>query len=641
MRRQTLHPKSYKKLKFILMKKIRYLLGIMLLIPGALWADTLYVDCNLSSDCETYNPGTRSCNGGTYKGYKNLQAALNNVQIGDVILGREGRYSPEAPTYRYTIPTAKNGTSWNEGEYFTLKSADGEWMILDGQNNLPSGSVYAVLGRTNPILQYWKFERIEICNGGSADGSLARGFHADGGPFIFRYCYIHDNYSANVGTIPAGLSGHGWDSCLVEYCHFKDNGSLTTMHRNASHICMYSDYNEENILQSGFTYLKQGEHTTKNIFRYNLFEGGSWGMLETKGAQMFCGRDVNGNGYSDQYKEYGDKVHHNIFRNMNTALELHQDFIQVYNNIIDRCVDGIRMSNEDRIKYKQCVYNNTIRGISKTGIKGIQYHFFSRSPDTTFVWEPMYYGYVLNNIIDSCSYASNSQEELALSVAAEWTGAMQDSFKINHCYSYRPGSHSNDPDGSRIIYWKGTRYTINQFKTLRPDVELWMNAYNPGDYLYKGTTGSARFKTRGNHVLSGSTTIANGGIGGAHPYLNSITLPSYIGATDPSDDSWVNTVLSLVNLGVITGINGVLDKEKLSVKLFPNPAGTTLSVSLEQGVGRQGKIELYSLEGARIYQSSQEVSFPHHVDVSAYAPGVYFVKVSSSDKYFTQKVIIN
>ena len=79
----------------------------------------------------------------------------------------------------------------------------------------------------------------------------------------------------------------------------------------------------------------------------------------------------------------------------------------------------------------------------------------------------------------------------------------------------------------------------------------------------------------------------------------------------------------------------------ISVKLFPNPAGTTLSVSLEQGVGSQGTIELCTLQGTRLYQTSQEVSFPHQVNVSSYAPGVYLVKVVSNGENFTQKVIIN
>ena len=79
----------------------------------------------------------------------------------------------------------------------------------------------------------------------------------------------------------------------------------------------------------------------------------------------------------------------------------------------------------------------------------------------------------------------------------------------------------------------------------------------------------------------------------------------------------------------------------ISVKFFPNPAGTTLAVSLEQGSGSQGTIELCTLQGTKIYQTPDEVSFPHQVNVSSYAPGVYLVKVVSGGKIFTQKVIIN
>jgi hypothetical protein len=56
----------------------------------------------------------------------------------------------------------------------------------------------------------------------------------------------------------------------------------------------------------------------------------------------------------------------------------------------------------------------------------------------------------------------------------------------------------------------------------------------------------------GNHVLHGDTTISNGGLGSPHPYLTGVAIPTYVGATDPSDpgnSQWVDEVLSLRNLG--------------------------------------------------------------------------------------------
>ena len=51
----------------------------------------------------------------------------------------------------------------------------------------------------------------------------------------------------------------------------------------------------------------------------------------------------------------------------------------------------------------------------------------------------------------------------------------------------------------------------------------------------QATSGANKFITLESHIIEGSTTIANGGIGGSHPYLSGITLPSYVGAVDPND----------------------------------------------------------------------------------------------------------
>ena len=64
----------------------------------------------------------------------------------------------------------------------------------------------------------------------------------------------------------------------------------------------------------------------------------------------------------------------------------------------------------------------------------------------------------------------------------------------------------------------------------------------------QGSSGAYKYMTNRNHYLEGSKTIANGGIGGSHPYLAGVIIPSYVGATDPNNDSWVDTVLNLVDL---------------------------------------------------------------------------------------------
>jgi hypothetical protein len=95
----------------------------------------------------------------------------------------------------------------------------------------------------------------------------------------------------------------------------------------------------------------------------------------------------------------------------------------------------------------------------------------------------------------------------------------------------------------------------------------------------------------------------------------------------------------LVATGGSTSIQGQLIKS--GIKSYPNSANSILTVTGKPGWTGKARIAVFKLEGNKISETAHEVSFPHQVDVSSYAPGVYFVKVSSGSKYFTQKVIIN
>jgi len=71
------------------------------------------------------------------------------------------------------------------------------------------------------------------------------------------------------------------------------------------------------------------------------------------------------------------------------------------------------------------------------------------------------------------------------------------------------------------------------------------NYANSDNGLYLGEAGADQYITDGTFVVSGATTIANGGLNSAHPYLSGISIPSYVGATDPLDNTWVAGVLAI------------------------------------------------------------------------------------------------
>jgi hypothetical protein len=503
---------------------------------------TIYVDPTLTTKCHTYSPAARDCSGSDWA-FKTVQMAVDSMASGDVISIRGGTYLES----NITLSQAKNGTAWTAGNFNTIKSYPGEWAILDGQNQCTnSGAGSYVIGYASnekggaASLKYWKFDHLEIMRGGQSDSSGAAGFAGNSGPFWFTHCYVHDNMANTPGSNPGGLKGAVWDGCDVEYCYFTRNGD-PTYHGD---FTIMSDYNSATA-EDGFTFINEGYHRGRNNYRYNLFDGSRAGISD-KNGQFYCGRNPDaGHGYDDTYKSRGDNVHHNIFRHISyIAVFSATDFNQIHNNIFDSCAIPILVGSTDEpIRYANVVYNNTI--ITSASAPGIRWSHVNYYEQLARFNDPSdYYGYGYNNILDKCQNTYNG-EDLTLAWSSSFaradTGVHH--FYINRNYFYSPA------DTATIWYGRagqaGTLYSIAKYKTIDAAALQFSNAYNAGDLLYTGTTGSSRLITRGAHVLNGDTTIANGGRGGAHPYLDDTSIPSYVGATDPSSNTWVDSVYNL------------------------------------------------------------------------------------------------
>jgi len=61
-------------------------------------AKTIYIDLSLGTDCETYNPETRSCGDGTEIAFNSLSDGMNASEAGDTLLLRSGEYMQLRPT---------------------------------------------------------------------------------------------------------------------------------------------------------------------------------------------------------------------------------------------------------------------------------------------------------------------------------------------------------------------------------------------------------------------------------------------------------------------------------------------------------------------------------------------------------------
>jgi hypothetical protein len=76
---------------------------------------------------------------------------------------------------------------------------------------------------------------------------------------------------------------------------------------------------------------------------------------------------------------------------------------------------------------------------------------------------------------------------------------------------------------------------------------MFSQSYSSLNPLYEGTTGAAKYITIGKHTVEGSKDISSAGIGGNHPYLSGVEFPTYIGATNPCDNGWVDVVLNNIS----------------------------------------------------------------------------------------------
>jgi hypothetical protein len=502
-------------------------------------AANIYVDQTLSSDCTsgTYSIANRNCNGADGRAYNTIQEAVNAMNGGDDIYIRGGTYYENVNT-----PTGKDGTAEN---YSSIQSYLGEWAVIDGGHNQR-----CTLGRvsesgTYSNTGYWKFEGLEITGGsGIFSGySIGGGICLGGGPFIIRYNYIHDNvHTGNGGENPGGIRGYRWRDSIIEYNYFYNNGVYGS-NDNSADVLIFSDYEWDQIAQSGFN--NDSDNILRNEIRYNYFRGSPIGYKH-KGSQLFTGRTTTAP-FDDTYNTYGDKIHHNIFQDHRLfGLFIDMDFVQAYNNIFDNNQrNSLAINYEPGISalYKVVVYNNLVVNPGDTAI----IHFAGRYWASEILES---YGWIYNNIIDGWDdgYYWCTQDAISIAPCEDGVDVDISEMYVDQNYLYRPVDGVND----QLINENSNHLTATQWESggsSHLPRNVYVKASSEGtDPLYQGTSGADKYKTRANHILEGSTTIANGGIGGVHPYLSGVQIPSYIGAVNPNDNAWVDGVLGLATV---------------------------------------------------------------------------------------------
>ena len=584
-------------------------------------SDTIYVDTVIISDSLlTYNPSLRA-DGGNRKCYKTIQMAVDRMIAGrsNVII-RGARYNECV-----TLPYDKNGTSWVDGRYNVIESYSNERAIIDASG---TGSSYAIGIHSDNVVtrsvKYWIFKNLEIMGSRSVEGESSYGLTFPKGPVIVDSCIIHDNYATeSSGQINGGITGYGWELCVVQNCVFYNNGSSIERNDNFADICVYSDYGYfDDDIDVGFVY-DTGTHTrSRNIFRNNYFKQADFANVGIfgKAGQFFAGQNLDGAQYNYDYASFGDEIYNNIFENRTTGIRWPTYFAQIHNNILIDCNIGITINPSYMIQ-GMCIYNNT--GIRcSTSVVTVANSTFAK--DYTTNYERNLFVWILNNISDSSGFQNtyNVEEFAAIRTTGDET-AVYDSTYVKNNYSWNPVVHVNDPTGENFYMERENRYTTEAYAK----GTNYLNAYNAENELW-ASTGVAD----SDHVVSGSVTITNGGTGGAHPYLP-LTLPSYLGA----GWDWQDDVLALDDT-VETPITEPPEIDSVSpLKIRPDSAFTIYHPAA--GLVDSVKMNNVKIENIEKFVDSTQVTVPSWMPRGYYSDSV-FTSGGAAACYHCSRVII-
>jgi hypothetical protein len=538
------------------MKRLLYIVAFLLIAINSFAANRYAVPSGgaTSGSCTIGSPCT-------------LAYAISGMSGGDDIYMRGGTYDCSVSTGSgaIIIPLDKDGTS---GDHSSLQSYPGEWAVLDGKFNTGASYGFVIGNSSDSVIEYWDFKRFEIKGGRytlTSNSSTGISFTGTGRNCTLSHLYVHDNYvplghsnpgANNPSGIRLGASNHGWQNTIVEYNYTINNGQIDGSNGNCGNITFYGDYQSDPAtIDDRISTAYYG-----NTIRYNLIVNSPVGFKQ-KGRQWLAAMRNPDITPDYTHAEKANKLHHNIFLNQTEIpLNTYTDFTQIYNNIIDESGGNSKRTMigdgtyERREPFFVNVYNNTFinshieiahgTGSNNKNSSGGQNYLLDASDPSGFVARSWFH--LNNNIFYGIGDPPDQREDVnILWTYSSWD---YDSGDINMDYydvSYNFFSRSPD-------YVSGTSYgTIevgdgSSTGANTYSVNSFDSAFSSTNYAVPDTSSlfSSGYKTNGSFSVGGAT-IANGGIGGNHPYLSGVTIPSYIGATNPSDDDWVDVILSL------------------------------------------------------------------------------------------------
>jgi len=173
-----------------------------------------------------------------------------------------------------------------------------------------------------------------------------------------------------------------------------------------------------------------------------------------------------------------------------------------------------------------------------SALAGITSYHSTSSSLVTYETEPWHpFWYVWNNIVEQ-GRNSDGYNDINVLFARSDHDLDMDTVHIDGNYFY-PRSPT---DPVINVIGQHNDFSVTEYMENGWAERLYANTEDATDPLHEA---GQPYKTRTGHVLTGSTTLSTGGTGGDHPYLDGVSIPSYVGPCADAPCEWMDEVEAL------------------------------------------------------------------------------------------------
>ena len=255
------------------------------------------------------------------------------------------------------------------------------------------------------------------------------------------------------------------------------------------------------------------------------------------------------------------------------------------------------------------------------------------------------------NLIINGSFENNTAAGNTTNLSTNWSNYVSDSWKIDDGHmnldtSYSCGHASdgnwfvtNCPGCSTVSHYIGFSLKFSSQLTQGAQYTLSFDKAYCGHTtdIYIGISNDSSFV--GTNVRAFSAPVIPAWVHESYVFQAPIAARFLTVGTGPLTDTGL---IALDNFRLEAGATAVEEPSanNISISIYPDPAKDQITIFTNE-ILKSGVVEIYNVVGENILKEFISNTSEKHLDVRTIPDGIYFVKLSGTDKQVTRKLIIH